>query len=583
VKLRGLGRKMRGGISFTVPLLRRGTANSFLRRALARRPVRRVRRPQGTAAARISSQKTVRSATARRGTVEGYARPASAAPGPANFTTGKFKVRTTCQRALQTHQDLVNIIRRGMPYHPRARLAQPRRSGSVRNLVRTSLPTFSPDFSTRIMPPSPCRSERAVRHERVHCAREESSTRETGCVKCPRYGSVGATDLPAPTLVDDLGSPHTPDKTSRKSWTLAGRLVPRRISSGRSGTGFNGTPMPSFSTRFQPEQRWAITDFIVFSSRGATGLAIQTFVVAITSRMRSIWPKGSASFESGSRGFAFRSSGQIMEPGRSFHPPATSGHRSGDLRTPTPIALLVFDGTTEREEGTGKNGPSLPVPPEEEEEALPRPRPGRRKAPEVLNSPPTPFARSQTAAVAPVSESPTPWRCQDSFAGLRRAPASPTSSLGTPQSSGRSLVFRFVPSPIRFFSSRVKGSGTNRPHATGDLTGCRELRPGEWSVIFKRLFRATPRAPVSRPESSSPTRLLRLGRGPRTSAVNRRGSHALELHLRRAKRWSHRLPAPMARNGRCFILAIELVVDRAGCGGVTGARARGELGGESLR
>jgi len=37
-------------------------------------------------------------------------------PRPRNFTTGKFKVRTTANGALPTHQDLVNIIRRGMPY-----------------------------------------------------------------------------------------------------------------------------------------------------------------------------------------------------------------------------------------------------------------------------------------------------------------------------------------------------------------------------------------------------------------------------------------------------------------------------------
>ena len=46
---------------------------------------------------------------------EGYASP-HLRPRPRNFTTGKFKVRTTPTGALPTHQDLVNIIRRGMPY-----------------------------------------------------------------------------------------------------------------------------------------------------------------------------------------------------------------------------------------------------------------------------------------------------------------------------------------------------------------------------------------------------------------------------------------------------------------------------------
>ena len=50
-----------------------------------------------------------------KGDGEGYATP-HLFPRPRNFTTGKFKVRTTPNGALPTHQDLVNIIRRGMPY-----------------------------------------------------------------------------------------------------------------------------------------------------------------------------------------------------------------------------------------------------------------------------------------------------------------------------------------------------------------------------------------------------------------------------------------------------------------------------------
>ena len=50
-----------------------------------------------------------------KGDGEGYATP-HLYPRPRNFTTGKFKIRTTPNGALPTHQDLVNIIKRGMPY-----------------------------------------------------------------------------------------------------------------------------------------------------------------------------------------------------------------------------------------------------------------------------------------------------------------------------------------------------------------------------------------------------------------------------------------------------------------------------------
>src|SRR6476646_10109283 len=50
-----------------------------------------------------------------KGDGEGYATP-HLLPRPRNFTAAKFKVRTTPNGALPTHQDLINVIRRGMPY-----------------------------------------------------------------------------------------------------------------------------------------------------------------------------------------------------------------------------------------------------------------------------------------------------------------------------------------------------------------------------------------------------------------------------------------------------------------------------------
>src|SRR5687768_13277729 len=50
-----------------------------------------------------------------KGDGEGYA-TSHLYPRPRDFTSGKFKVRTTPSGALPTHQDLINIIRRGMPY-----------------------------------------------------------------------------------------------------------------------------------------------------------------------------------------------------------------------------------------------------------------------------------------------------------------------------------------------------------------------------------------------------------------------------------------------------------------------------------
>ena len=77
---------------------------------------------------------------------EGYATP-HLFPKPRNFTSGKFKVRTTPNGALPTHQDLVNIIRRGMPYTSMP--AWPDLSDSDVSDLAYFIKTFYPDFARR--------------------------------------------------------------------------------------------------------------------------------------------------------------------------------------------------------------------------------------------------------------------------------------------------------------------------------------------------------------------------------------------------------------------------------------------------
>src|SRR5687767_4927586 len=83
---------------------------------------------------------------------EGYATP-HLFPKPRNFTTGKFKIRTTPNGALPTHQDLVNIIKRGMPYTSMP--AWPNLSDQDVSNIAYFLTTFSPDFSNPEYIPKP--------------------------------------------------------------------------------------------------------------------------------------------------------------------------------------------------------------------------------------------------------------------------------------------------------------------------------------------------------------------------------------------------------------------------------------------
>ena len=98
-------------------------------------------------------------------TAAGYATP-HLFPTPRNFTTGRFKVRTTPSGALPIHQDLVNIIRRGMPYTSMP--AWP----DLSDQEVSDLAYFITTFSARLLERGECPQalgvpERAGHHARV--------------------------------------------------------------------------------------------------------------------------------------------------------------------------------------------------------------------------------------------------------------------------------------------------------------------------------------------------------------------------------------------------------------------------------
>ena len=82
-------------------------------------PARAAGPDVGTEAQRASGKKLYLNYCSQchgeKGDGQGYA-ASHLRPTPRDFTSGKFKVRTTPTGALPMHQDLVNIIRRGMPY-----------------------------------------------------------------------------------------------------------------------------------------------------------------------------------------------------------------------------------------------------------------------------------------------------------------------------------------------------------------------------------------------------------------------------------------------------------------------------------
>ena len=426
-----------------------------------------------------------------KGDGEGYAAP-HLYPRPRNFTAGKFKVRTTANGALPTHQDLVNIIKRGMPYTSMP--AWPALSDQQVSDLAHFITTFSADFSNRENVPQPVTFPSAPTATSQSIELGKKLYAETGCLKC--HGNLGRGDGPsAPTLMDEFGQPIRAANLTQ-SWTFRGGSSREDIFRTMT-TGLNGTPMPSFTDSLTTEQRWAITDFIV-SLSGSGGPAYTNLVVAKFIPDQIDLKKGAASFESAPVA-RFPIVGQIMEPGRAFHPPTTSVTVRA-IYDAESIAFLVRWHNMSAEK-TGKNGPLLPVPPEEEESA-----PAGAGAEKTGTNPfgdaevapaqkteKDPFAE-ETAAAAPASEFSDAVSIQIPSAvptGARK----PYFIFGDAQNSVDLWFFDLArPDPLQFTG---RGSADVAPNDTGDLTGVASYDQGEWSVIFKRPLRPTAGAPFS--------------------------------------------------------------------------------------
>ena len=406
-----------------------------------------------------------------KGDGEGYATP-HLFPRPRDFTSGKFKVRTTGSGALPTHQDLVNIIRRGMPYTSMP--AWPTLADDEVSDLAYFIKTFSPDFSNNELVPQPVELPSAPSASNESIELGKKLYVDNGCVKC--HGNLGRADGPsAPTLVDDLGYPIRPANLAQ-SWTFRGGSSREDIFRTMT-TGFNGTPMPSFADALPPEQRWAITDFIV-SLSGEAGPGYTNLVVAKHSLDTIDLAKGAANFASAPVA-RFPIVGQIMEPGRAFHPAATSVTVQAIYDSES-IALLVrwHDMIADK---TKENGPLLPVPPEEEKEK-PAAAPAGGAAPD------DPFADTAAAPVVLESDFSDAVSIQIPSqvpTGARK----PYFIFGDAQNSVDLWFFDLArPEPLQFTG---RGSADIAPNDTGDITGAASYDQGEWSVIFKRPLRAS--------------------------------------------------------------------------------------------
>jgi cytochrome c oxidase cbb3-type subunit 2 len=178
----------------------------------------------------------------------GHAAPHFTTP-PRDFTTGRYKVRSTGSGQLPTDDDLARAIVRGLP--GTGMVPQDHLTADEVRAVIAFIKTLSPRFAGApppaplALPPEPAPAPEALAHGRRVYEKAE-------CREC--HGRDGRGDGPS---AKDLKIKPT-DLTKRP---FKGGSTPREIVR-TVVTGFDGTPMPSYHLLLDDGELWDLARYV---------------------------------------------------------------------------------------------------------------------------------------------------------------------------------------------------------------------------------------------------------------------------------------------------------------------------------
>ncbi len=181
-------------------------------------------------------------------------------PRPLDFTSGKYKIRSTDTGSVPTDDDLIRSVREGL-----YGLAMPGWQGVLSDddiaAVVSYLKTLSPKFQT---PPQPVTLGPEVLESPESIARGRLVYDKLQCSGC--HGTDGhGTDAIATEFEDDWGQPlNAADLT--EPWMFHGGASTREVYL-RFRTGMSGTPMPSFTDSASDGEMWDLANYVLSLAR----------------------------------------------------------------------------------------------------------------------------------------------------------------------------------------------------------------------------------------------------------------------------------------------------------------------------
>lgn len=303
---------------------------------------------------------------AGEGIAEPYLRPA-----PRDFTSGKYKIRSTPTGYVPTDEDLRRSILEGLPGTGMPGFEAVLSQNDLTNLVYY-VKSLAPDFEdpNAYAEPVPVPDPPPFSEDSLEVGYQTYV--EIGCARC--HGEQGRGDgRSAPTMRDDWGD-FVPPADLTMPWRFRGGGTREDIFRSIS-TGLYGSPMAGFADGLTEEERWQIVDWIVAQARdlGATGdpgePPYDNLVRAVPhdGTLDAIEEEGDLAaarelFANAPRAL-FPVVGQVVQPGRSFQP-GTAAVGVQAIYDSREIAFLVtWHNITA--ETSGLNAPDFPIGPQE--------------------------------------------------------------------------------------------------------------------------------------------------------------------------------------------------------------------------
>src|SRR5262249_21680066 len=188
--------------------------------------------------------------------------PAAAflSPRPRDFTTGKYKIRSTESGSVPSDDDLIQSVRQGlygtaMPGWER--ILPDAEIRAVIGYIKTLSPLFAQPAKPVVLKPATPSSPDSI-------GRGKAAYDKLQCAKC--HGTDGrGTGAVTSDFVDDGNRPlRAADLT--EPWTFHGGATARDVYL-RFRVGMSGTPMPSFAEAASDAEMWDLANYVVSLGR----------------------------------------------------------------------------------------------------------------------------------------------------------------------------------------------------------------------------------------------------------------------------------------------------------------------------